>query len=359
MRRPRGMTLLELLIVIAIMLSLTATTIAVARPALRGRGLREASRLTNVFLSGARNRALETGRPVGVGFERVPGLPEACFTMSYYETPTPYAGDDLSSYALLTELGENQPDPGWVRYGVNFTQDAISNGLIQSLDVLQLDGHAQRYVVMSFNDQNPSGGDNYADLDNLTLAPLVNGYGKQMYNTSSGTFPMIVKLYVGNDSAGNCLPHPRTGTGATPSLFQFTRRPVRMATGSSQLPPGTCIDLRDSGMTNSQFPLSTNLVLIMFSPRGRVEWIWDGTNTPSQVSTNAYLLVADRARLPTAPEDGHEAWQDDTARWIVVQASGTISASPIGTPAGDADGLPDTPSDSRFIAQSAQTEGGR
>src|SRR4051812_39513881 len=105
-----AMTLLELLVVIAIMLALTATTIAVARPAMKGRRLREASRMLNVFLNGARNRALETGRPVAAGIERQPGLSEGSVTLSYYETPPAYGGDEIGSVAILTELTENSPN---------------------------------------------------------------------------------------------------------------------------------------------------------------------------------------------------------------------------------------------------------
>jgi type II secretory pathway pseudopilin PulG len=92
-----GFTLLELMIVILIMISVTATTIPVVAPAMRGRQVREGARMVSTFFNAARNRAIESGRPAGVWLERLPGMREACVTLHFAEIPPAYAGDFLDS----------------------------------------------------------------------------------------------------------------------------------------------------------------------------------------------------------------------------------------------------------------------
>src|SRR4051794_27315626 len=96
----RGVTLLEILIVLTIMLMITGATLPVMLPALQNRRMREGSRLVSTFISGARSRAIEAGRPVGVMFERLNGLPMAA-QVSYVEIPPPYNGDSLNSTLSL------------------------------------------------------------------------------------------------------------------------------------------------------------------------------------------------------------------------------------------------------------------
>lgn len=54
--RRGGFTLLELLVVILIMLSVTAITIPVVAPAMKGRQIREGIRMLNTFLNAAQSR---------------------------------------------------------------------------------------------------------------------------------------------------------------------------------------------------------------------------------------------------------------------------------------------------------------
>ncbi len=57
-----------MLIVITIMLMLVTVGLTMMRPDVEGRRIREAARSLNVYLSSARNRAIETGTPCGVTF---------------------------------------------------------------------------------------------------------------------------------------------------------------------------------------------------------------------------------------------------------------------------------------------------
>ena len=95
----KGTTLLELLVVITIILLVTAVAIRTVMPAIESRQIREGARQLNVFINSARNRAMATGRPMGVWIDRMSGLPEASMSVSYAQVPEPYSGDYADSGA--------------------------------------------------------------------------------------------------------------------------------------------------------------------------------------------------------------------------------------------------------------------
>lgn len=103
--RRSGVTLIELLIVILVMLMITAVTVAAISPALEGRKLREAARIVDVFLNGARNRAIGSGKIVGVLIEPDELEPSQCIALSYVEQPDPYGGDYQTSTILTLGTG--------------------------------------------------------------------------------------------------------------------------------------------------------------------------------------------------------------------------------------------------------------
>ena len=93
----RGVTLIELLVVIMIMLMITAIAIPVLAPSMKNRDVREAARMIDVFINGARTRALQSGHSYGVMIERMPGQPNGSVTLSYCEQPDAYTGDYASA----------------------------------------------------------------------------------------------------------------------------------------------------------------------------------------------------------------------------------------------------------------------
>ena len=102
--------MVELLIVVAIGMLLIAIAIPFVRPALENNKLREASRLLNTFLVGAKARASESGRPFGVRLVRSSvdntGDPNDCYRLQYVEVPPAYSGD--LDNATIT-VGPRQP----------------------------------------------------------------------------------------------------------------------------------------------------------------------------------------------------------------------------------------------------------
>lgn len=98
-RRP-GVTLVELLIVILVMLLITAVTVPAISPALQGRKIREGARILEVFLNSARNRAVAENKVVGVMIEADEQEPSQSISLSLVEQPDPWSGDFQNSKVL-------------------------------------------------------------------------------------------------------------------------------------------------------------------------------------------------------------------------------------------------------------------
>ena len=272
-QQARGVTLLELLIVMTIMLMVTAAAIPVVMPALQNRRMREASRLTSSFISGARARAIETGRPFGVMLERFNGLPMA-MQLSYVEVPAPYAGDTLSS--KVTVFG-----------------GAIS-GLLPSSDILWKN-------VIRYGDQ--------VRLD--YKGPLYT-----LSSVASGTCPLLGAVIPGpppatswflQNSAGGPAGNLPTAYGAGVP-FQIFRQPVRSSVAPLQLPEGTVIDLMNSGVAGNVFatsnmmpwsmtpPVTFNPVVV-FSPNGSIAWVTQGASGALARPLGPIFLLVGRREL--------------------------------------------------------------
>ena len=52
---------------------------------------------------------MQSGRSYAVVLDRVPGLPEACVTISYAESPPLYAGDTMQSTDLVQYAATLRP----------------------------------------------------------------------------------------------------------------------------------------------------------------------------------------------------------------------------------------------------------
>ena len=65
-RGPRGVTLVELLVVVTIVVIVSAVALATVLPALGRRQASEAGRLLQASLAGARDQAIRTGQPAGI-----------------------------------------------------------------------------------------------------------------------------------------------------------------------------------------------------------------------------------------------------------------------------------------------------
>ena len=96
-----GMTLVELLVVLVIILLVAAATIPRLQPEMDRSRIREAARSIQLYLSSARNQAIATGRPCGVMIERLPAQNGCSMSLTQVESPVPYGGDTITSLATV------------------------------------------------------------------------------------------------------------------------------------------------------------------------------------------------------------------------------------------------------------------
>ncbi len=255
----RGLTLVELLMVITIMTILLAVAVPLVRPGFQDRNLREAARQVNVFLAGAQARAAELGRPVGVWIERIDDSERGsrhAARLYLAEVAPGFNGAWLNSRVQVDALGrlvfvkvQYQPAPQ-----VLPDTDTVSilNTLIAPNErfTIQLDHRGPEY-------------------DGL--------------RQPSGAFEIKIPWGVppGAQDGGPGLP------------FAITRGPVRSSVAPLTLPGDSVIDLALSGIGATGRELDSSVaapwvatpVIILFAPSGRID----------------YLYVADRAFRPFAP----------------------------------------------------------
>lgn len=361
----RGFTLVELMLVILIMLAVTVITVATVAPSLRGRRLREAARLVNVFLNAARNRAIQTGRPWGVVIERQRGFPSASVLLHLCELPPPYAGNSRSAAFRLCTLSVD-PQTGMATVGATVNVGQLNDSLLRPGDVVYLNAHSQEYVVLSVND---SDADGYFDVNNLADSDS-DGY----YDVppQAGGFPLVLQIGLRPGSSPTVLPWPVADPSTVsyplsePVRFLISMQPEWSAAGllklpkgvgSLQLPEGTCIDmggidalgnlLATSGLDQGDLgtfrprppnpsvsppvPEDVLPVVILFSPNGGVErvycWWWDTiTPTPSWQGRPplgpVYLLIGQRDKVNrdiTRPPGEQSNLEDLNSLWVVIQ----------------------------------------
>ena len=160
-RQRRGLTLVELLAVIAVMAILLSVAVPVIRPALKDRKLRESARLINAYVAGVQARATELGRPVGIvlsrGTTNARGLYQ-CTEIFTAEVPRPYAGDLVDSKALVSQAGNV-----WT---VSFPNNPFYNTLLgpKELFALKLDYKEPLYHCLRSGDQQAVIDNNSLDL---------------------------------------------------------------------------------------------------------------------------------------------------------------------------------------------------
>lgn len=330
MRNRRAVTLLELLIVMTIMLMVTAAAIPIMMPALQNRRMREAARLTSSFISGARARAIESGHPVGVMFERFNGLPMA-MQLSYVEVPPPYAGDLLTSKVNIAVAGVYPTQTAEITGFA--TGDNLWIGQLRYGDRVKLDFKGAEYTLSS----------------QATLPDPKTG---EVVAAPSGA----VHWYLVGSSPINLPP-----TYAAGVAFQIIRQPIRSSATPLQLPDTTVVDLMQSGMGASGVfppPVPFNPI-VMFSPNGTVDSV--AAPSPIRPSGPLFLLIGRRDLMADVTPSGTDenlfdpkpTSQHLSNFWVsVAHQTGQVSVSENAQNAADVVAA-------RVFAQSGQSAGGR
>ncbi len=353
----RGITLVELLVVIGITLMLVAVAVPAMRPAMEGRRIREAARAVNVFFSAARNDAMARGLPVGVIIERLERQPQAAVILRQAEVPPPYAGD-LIGAVVQAESWTYTNDTSWGAYPfyrptaerilkLRIRDADFSSGLIRRGDLVQLNRQGPWYEIGY--DDNAS---LPADFGGLQLPdfPLdAAGYidfnppGKTL-DPTTGTWIISHELTLTLDrSSGYHSPYPQRRYNTPPPLvwsmpvaFQILRQPMPSAVQPVQLAQRAVIDLAYSGADSlpgafaPSGPNDDRPVIVMFSPNGSVDGVYFrhpmygyGKYPTSEA---LYFLVGVWERVPPTvggasdTDDRLLNWQDANNLWVALNS---------------------------------------
>jgi Tfp pilus assembly protein FimT len=292
------MTLVELLVTVSILMMLVVVALPAMTPSGESRRVREAVRQLNVFFSAARAQAMQTGRPAGVQFNRIPGMAQASITAYQVEVPPAYSGETLNATAQLSLASNN-----------NVT--AVFN-VTATVDLTKLSVGDQ----MQFNNQGP------------------------LYTIASTT-PLRVQLDVRDRRT---WPWPAGGTPpAVP--YKIYRQPILSAVTPLELPASVAIDLQSSGtdtyptmFTATGSDLTTTnppptSVTFMFSPSGSLDRVYYN-GTYRSIREPIYLLVGRQDRIQSTqsvtlatPENQQPNWFDPGSIWLTISPlTGIVAA---------------------------------
>jgi type II secretory pathway pseudopilin PulG len=371
-------TLVEMLIVISIMAILTVAALKLMQP-VEDRRVREAARAVNVYISSARNRAIEIGRPCGVIFRRANGtnFPTASTVLDQCEVPPTYAGDATDSVVKVqdwTYRPDGIPyfkidkDPSvtkiWTVLKVQIKNYQFSSNLLRQGDLVQLNGQGPFYTLI-YDNPTTIASDSLRTQPPYTSSPAMNQptdpqvqdfmpvdvYGAYdpngYYNFSpsdlvvdpsgSGwvTSHWLTMVLDQKVTPMQMLPWPQfiqSPTGqlwSSPVPFLILRQPVKSSASPLQLPAGAVVDLDFSGLDNQSFQnLSGNKydVAVIFSGNGSVEgYYWN--NQPSPALGPIFMLIGSRSRvrdfsaqpLPAVPNlNDLPNWADLSSIWVTI-----------------------------------------
>lgn len=275
----RGMTLVELLVVVTIISLLVITVVPNVASTQENRQAREAARTVSSFIAKAHSRAI--GRTAWSGFMLVPlASGTAVVDMHLADSPDPYRGDNTASALQLSATGLPTTRTGTLLL-------VTSTNVASSGDLIRLGGRGPFYFV------------NSASNRWLTFS-LRGGAGQTTDNT----------------------PWP---AALVPHAYEIFRQPT--TAGS----PVTLADNRAIDLSASTF----GSLSPAFVPNAAITILFDGTGLPRQVvrsgvraSLNGliFLLVG---RLDMAGDPLNPLWRrDPLAFWIGIDpATGAVRSA--------------------------------
>ncbi len=323
LNRRAGMTLVELLVVVAIIGLLAVTVLPNVATTTENRRSREAARVTSTFFAKAQSRAI--GRPEWAGVTVVPTNANVLYAIDLFQANVPqvYRGESLESKAFIAGANELSRDLG-------FYDDAASKALVAIPDARKL----ATGDLIRFDGNGPW----YEFVQGLP-------YGVRFRGSLGGS--ASAKEMVAQTSRNTPWPAQSTNPSSPQDVahgFEILRQPVRNGSALT-IPDGRCVDLAWSGFGNSSYtrflnagsPVTVPTVTVLFDATGRARQIVKAAERLS-VTGPVYFLVGrvDRANNdPTAASsyDGQDDtkgfnWQYGDSYWIVIDpASGIVKTA--------------------------------
>lgn len=292
--KRRGLTLVELLVVIVILTMVTAATIPLMAPATGARKVREAARLVAATLANAQARAISTGRPVGVWIQRISSQPTSgvegtdsanqSLEMFLCEEPPPYAGESMGDTVAISSSGQT------VTFSTPIPKNFVNQG-----DRIRFNYRGRFHTISA-------------------LTPDATG---NAYQSATIT-----------PNAQNPARVP----------FQIYSEPRKASDPPAQVPVGTFVDLKHSGIGDSQLPTDEfyaqnklgQPVLVMFSSTGALDSVRYFHEPSNMYRTDrgqsVYLLIG-QPNLGANPVPNHKNPENI---WVAVNPhSGLVTSSEV------------------------------
>ena len=259
----RGLTLVELLVTITILVILVGVTIPLMRSIRNGSQLEAAVRKIESLMNTAKATAITTGRPAGLIFIRDELDPSVAYEVAVAESPAPYAGERQGSRVLVFPGQANSTLKFPSHQEFQSGQTAQSYGYVRPLRVKQAGNQIDdptndqtKWFIRAgdeirFNFQGPRY--EIAQVNNETLVTL------------DVTLPLQLQ--------GKWLE------------FQIFRAPRRTMAAPVELPQGAFVKLSSSGMSKDRSGLfldpsrrlfTTGDVMLTFNPSGKLDRIYRG-----------------------------------------------------------------------------------
>jgi prepilin-type N-terminal cleavage/methylation domain-containing protein len=291
----RGMSLVELLVVVAILGLLAVTVLPTIASTTESRRTREAARVTSSFIASAQSRAL--GRREWSGFQIVPaGTGNVAIDLTLVDVPPPYRGDVVGAQISIPMPGLNSTTLTGTAVGSVFAH-------AETLGVT-------RDTVIRFADRDP-------------------WYGITDINYEARTIAFQKRGAAGQSSTNT--PWPPSGN----QVFEIAMAPAPYGTGVT-LGEGRVVDITWSGFydTGNFTPFNAGPVTVLYDGTGRLrQLIHAGPSSPTGTPGPILFLVgrADRAGqldpLTFSATDDTTGcnWQYSDSFWVMINpATGTV-----------------------------------
>jgi len=304
-RTRRGMTLVELLVVVAILGLLSAIVLPNISRNTPSRNYREGARSASTFIARCQSRAIGANEPRGVMLQPLANDLASSIDFYFADTPETYSGETATSVATVQPVSGNLSSG---TLGVTFdslTQARLGvTGFCTVGDTIQFGGVGPKYKFIP-----PS---------------AVTMWFEDNQNTRNTSWPR-----------------------ATGLPFRIWRQPTRGTGGSLQLQKGAAIDLAWCCLGTRPFStfmttlLQDNTITLLFDSAGKPSEIVHSGGVRTSVGSPIFLLIGDmelagnaydasiagRTSLP-APEDRTGAnWQYTDCIWLCIDNNSGVVKS--------------------------------
>jgi len=363
-RRRAAYTLVELLIVLAIMVLLAAVALPTVKDLLANQQIAKTARNISAFIDKARSRAIAEGQFVGIRLERLNTLDPVSRAQSIrireLTSVPPYTGDASNAFAVLkTNTGYTNANLSYLTIAEFNPFDnallALSASMVDANTALQITDPLQPGYVLTPKSEPtddasaPIRSGDYLELPGGRLVPF-----KIQHRALNAGAGIPVKLFfdlsemktAGTKSfpAGNPI-FPSDGRRIK---YKIHRRPVVSTSAPYSLPRGVAIDLNYSGtgMKGNEFapsPMNTDIqtganakpIDIVFGPDGGVVSLTTAySDVPSFPQGQVFICLGDSDgirpdNLFTPDKKAPANLVNLESKWIVINpGTGRVVSSP-------------------------------